>query len=176
MQLIQGEIIAIMPPNFSDNWGNQYQDVTVRTAQGDISGQKASKQALTENDIGAQVEWNCEVKQDRRGQNYNKFTKPQDPQYASQGRATRPQQARQGTNAPQARDYDAENRGKVRTQFIKAAIIAGTLKCKCYDDILTLTDFAMTGIDPAKAKPQYRPNPNYVGDDPPPPVDDDIPY
>ncbi len=97
MQLIQGEIIAIMPPNFTDSWGNQYQDVTVRTVQGDVQGQKASKAALTENDIGAQVEWNIEVKQNNRNQNYNKFTKPQDPQYASQNRATRPQRATQGT-------------------------------------------------------------------------------
>ncbi len=176
MQLIQGQIVAIMPPNFTDQWGNQYQDVTVRTAQGDIVGQKASKTALTENDVGAQVEWNIEVKQNQRNQNYNKFTKPQDPQYGSQNRATRPQRAAQGTNVSRSRDYDAENRGKVRTQFIKAAIIAGTLNCKCYDDILTLTEFAMTGIDPAKAKPQYRPNPEYVGENPPPPVDSEIPF
>ena len=98
MSLIQGEITAIMPPNFTDQWGNHYQDVTVRTAQGDISGQKASRTALTQQNIGNQVEWNCEVKQDKNQQNYNKFTKPQDPQYASQGGVTRPQQARGGTN------------------------------------------------------------------------------
>ena len=173
MQLVQGEIVAIMPPNFTDNWGNQYQDVTVRTAQGDISGQKASKQVLTENDIGAQVSWNCEPKQNSRGQNYNKFTKPQDSQYAPQGGVTRTQQARGGTNAPKARDYDAENRGKIRTQFVKAAIIAGTLKCQCFGDVLTLTEFAMTGIDPAKS--QSNTNPNYVGANPPPP-EGDIPF
>ena len=163
MQLIQGEIVAIMPPNFTDSWGNQYQDVTVRTVRGDVQGQKASKTALTENDIGTQIEWNIEVKQNQRNQNYNKFTKPQDPQYASQNRATRPQTSAQRPNVSQSRDYDSENRGKVRTQFIKAAIIAGTLKCICYDDILTLTEFAMTGIDPAKAKPQSQTNPEYVG-------------
>lgn len=165
-----------MPPNFSDRWGNQYQEVTVQTAQGEITGQKASKKALDESDIGLEIEWNCEVKQDKRKQDYNKFTKLQDPQYSSQDSPQSPQHARQGTKAPQARDYDAENRGKVRTQFIKAAIIAGTLKCKCYDDVLTLTEFAMTGIDPTKAKPQYQANPKYVGDNPPKPKDDDIPF
>ncbi|GAH33723.1 unnamed protein product [marine sediment metagenome] len=174
--LVQGQIIAIMPPNFQDSWGNQYQDVTVRTAQGDITGQKASKMALTENDVGNQVVWNCDVKQNSRGQDYNKFIKLQDPQYASQGSPQRPQSSTQRPNTPQTRNYDAENRGKVRTQFIKAAIIAGTLKCNCWDDVLTLTEFAMTGIDPTKAKSPFKTNPNYVGDDPPPPTDDDIPF
>lgn len=172
MQLIQGQITAIMPPNFTDQWGNKYQDVTVQTAQGDISGQKASKTALTQQDIGTQIEWNLEVKQNTRNQNYNKFTKPQDPQYGSQGSSQRPQQARQRTNAPQARDYDAENRGKVRTQFIKAAIIAGTLKCQSFEDVLNLTKFAMTGIDPAKS--QYQANPEY-SDNPSEP-EGDIPF
>jgi len=33
---------------------------------------------------------------------------------------------------------------------------------------------AMPNPDPSK--PEYQPNPHYVGDDPPPPADDDIPY
>lgn len=89
-----------MPPNFTDQWGNKYQDVTVQTATGNVSGQKASKNELTQNDINSQVEWECEVKQDKRGQNYNRFTKPQDPQYASQNRSQSPQNAPQSTNAP----------------------------------------------------------------------------
>lgn len=148
MQLIQGEIITIMPTNFRDDWGNHYQDVTVRTAQGDISGQKASKNELTQNDIGTQVNWECEVKQDRRSQDYNKFTKPQDPQYGSQGSSQRPQSNAQRPNAPQVRNYEAENRGKVRTQFIKAAIISKQMTCQSHQDVLMLTEFAMSGKEP----------------------------
>lgn len=100
---------------------------------------------------------------------------PSQPQQA-------PSQPAQATNYQQPaptqgkqRDYDAENRGKVRTQFIKAAIISGDLRCRSFADVLTLTEFAMTGID-LNVQQQTNANPEYVGDDPPPPTNDDIPF
>ena len=164
MQLIQGEIVAIMPPNFSDSWGNQYQDVTVRTVSGDILGQKASKTALTENDVGAQVEWNIEVKQNSKKQNYNKFTKPKDPQYTSQDTPQNQQQGvqkpAQATKAPQGNqpaylqpnqgnkdpDWDAIAEGKVRHGVV-CAYISARFKPEI-KEVERWVKYIITGIDP----------------------------
>jgi hypothetical protein len=173
--LVQGQIIAIIPPDYSDNYGNQYQNITVRTAQGDIQGRKASKQALTENDINRQVEWNCEQAQSRRGV-YNKFTKLQDPQYASQNQQQGTQQARQGTNAPQSAPHsnrDAsicrQTAGKVAAEILAssgadsigqtpnetAALLVSVAK--------PIAEWFLTGKEPMVAS-QYKTNPDYVGD------------
>lgn len=57
--------------------------------------------------------------------------------------------SRAGETRP--RDYDAENRGKCRTQFIKAAIASGQIVLNSENivgDIISWTEFAMTGIVP----------------------------
>jgi len=177
--LIQGTVLEVTNPDYQNNFGVQYQNITIQTVQGQIQGRIGTKKPYTVQDIGQQGQWDCEQAQNKQG-SYNKFKKHYDNPYQGQ-QAT--QQGTGGTNS-KPRDYDAENRGKVRTQFIKAAIIAGTLKCQSYEDVLTLTEFAMYGIDPSKApephpditEPQYNANPNYVGDNPTPPKDDDIPF
>ena len=91
--LITGTILKVEPPDYTDNYGNQYQTITIQTQAGPMIGRKASKTPYGVQDINKQVSWECEQKTNNRGP-YNKFTKPQDPQYAQ------PQQAQQAT--PQA--------------------------------------------------------------------------
>ncbi|GAI30155.1 unnamed protein product, partial [marine sediment metagenome] len=128
----------------------QYQNITVQTVQGPVEGRIGTKKPYTDQDLNQQGQWDCETASSSKG-TYNKFKKHYDKPYqgqsTSQNTQPSPQQAAQGTNSP-PRDYDAENRGKVRTQFIKAAIISGDLRCRSFADVLTLTEFAMTGIDP----------------------------
>lgn len=178
--LVQGQIVAIMPPDYSDNYGNQYQNITVRTAQGDIQGRKASKQALTQNDINTQVEWNCEQAQSKRGA-YNKFTKPQDPQYASQNQQQGVQQPAQRTNAPISapNNRDAsicrQTAGKVAAEILTNIVDKSdmaNISAEVIRIAKPIADWFLMGKEPAQ---QYQANPQYVGDEPPPPTDD-IPF
>lgn len=110
--------------------------------------------------MGQGDEITVEIKNTQHGVKFKKVN-PQYAQGAPQGGSQSYRQPAQGQKlAP--RDYDAENRGKCRTQFIKAAIINGGLRCTCYEHVLELTEFAMTGITPQEAQSQ--------------PQDDTIPF
>ena len=133
--LISGTISQVTPPDYQDNYNNHYQNITVQTANGPVQGRKASKQPYGTNDVGRQVEWECEQKTNNRGP-YNKFTKPQDPQYAQQG------------NQPPAGNSQGENRavGMVRHGVVCAYITAGA-----EPEVLRVnywTNFIMTGVAP----------------------------
>ncbi len=113
---------------------------------------------------------------------YGPRFKAVNPQYAGeQGGQQRPPQGNGPPN--KGRDYDKENRGKCRFGFYQACIGRGCnpvemVKDKAMiDAIEILIGWSMSGPRPA---PQPAtgggPNPDYVGDEPPPPVDEDIPY
>lgn len=145
---ITGTILKVEPPDYTDNYGNQYQNITVQTAAGPVIGRKASKTPYGVQDINKQVSWECEAKTNNRGA-YNKFTKPQDPQYAQPGtpqgyqQPSQPSQAAQRPNAsPQGQDRTV---GMVRHGVI-CAMIAGN--CVNYDYAIELTNFIMTGQVP----------------------------
>lgn len=178
--LITGPIAKVEPPDFRDQYGNSYQNITIQTVSGPVLGRKASKTPYAVQDIGRQVSWDCNQQTSSRGP-YNKFTKPQDPQYvqpgAQQGQQA-PQQGGYRPNAPQARDYNAENRGKVRNTLVGAAIQAGQIVLNENNQISDLNywvEYIMTGNAPLPPAAQ--------GDYPPPdeggqipPTDDNIPY
>lgn len=81
------------------------------------------------------------------------------------------QQPTQRPNAPQPRDYDAENRGKIRTQFVKAAIISGQIVIgpNLTEDMNYWTEYAMTGQVPLPpAREQLGEHYDQTSQEPPP--------
>lgn len=93
---ITGTILQVTPPDYTDNYGNQYQNITIQTQAGPVIGRKGSKTPYGVHDVNKQVTWECEQKTNSRG-TYNQFRMPQDPQYAQpqQGQPPQPQQAPQ---------------------------------------------------------------------------------
>jgi hypothetical protein len=92
----------------------------------------------------------CLDKMDTPAQTVSPMAAPQmavpQPQVAAPQAAQTPSVAPQSPNAPQARDYDAENRGKCRYGIVCAYISAGV-----DPDIPTVdywVDYAMTGQAP----------------------------
>lgn len=138
-----GTITGIQPDG-----GYQSQNGYINTFQmkiqcddGEFIGQIGSKSQIYPLAIGQPI--SVTVTNTEHGVRFKKFN----PQYSAPGgTGSYPQST--GGQQPAPRDYDAENRGKVRTQFIKAAIIKGSLRCECYEHVLELTEFAMTGIIP----------------------------
>jgi hypothetical protein len=123
--LIQGQLSEVTPPDFKDNYGNSYQNITVNTQSGPIQGRKASKQPYGIHDVGREVKWECEAASNSRGP-YNKFKTPPDPRYQQQapqaatGQGSPPQNPRR-SNAPQCEDVP----GKVRHGVVCAYLSAG---------------------------------------------------
>ncbi|KKN07448.1 hypothetical protein LCGC14_1066740 [marine sediment metagenome] len=111
--------------------------VTIQTNEGQVTGEIGAK--TEQYPLGVDNEINFTFTKDEYGYKFKKVN----PQYA-QGDSQGGGQATQGQNSG-GRDYDAENRGKCRTQFIKAAIANGSLRCDCREDVLNWTEFAMTG-------------------------------
>lgn len=151
--LIQGTILKVDPPDYTDNYGNQYQTITIQTAAGPVIGRKASKIPYGVQDINRQVSWECEQKTNNRGA-YNKFTKPQDPQYTQpdtpQGQQG-PQQAAQRTQANGQPNWDAIAEGKVRCNVICAIMSAGSAPEPTY--VNKWVKYIMTGQFPPEDIP-----------------------
>lgn len=155
-----GTIVSIQPDG-----GYQSQNgyistfmMTLQTAEGQITGEIGAKSGTYPMNPNDQI--TVEINNTTHGAKFKKVN----PQYAqgdSQSGYSGPQQAAGGTSSG-GRDYDAENRGKCRTQFIKAAIIGGGLNCRSFEEVLILTEFAMTGIPPQTQQTA--------------PPDDDIPF
>ena len=113
----------------------------------------------------------------------------------SQGSPQRPQQARQGTNAPQP-DWDAKDLRMARMNALTNSTKLICLMAEVGKDIyLTTKDkvglvnlitqtaeivvhYIYNGLTKKQApeQPQYQANPDYVGDNPPPPVDEEVPF
>jgi len=75
--LIKGTISVVNPPDYADNYGNQYQNITVDTIQGQITGRIGCKKSYTNADIGQQGQWDTEQATSPQGP-YNKFKKHYD--------------------------------------------------------------------------------------------------
>lgn len=130
--LITGTILQVEPPDYKDNYGNQYQNITIQTQAGPMIGRKGSKTPYGTHDINRQVSWECEQKTNSRGQ-YNQFKIPQDPKYAQPAPSQPQQGAQQPLPQPNARnkangqpDWDAIAEGKVRCNVICAIMSAGS--------------------------------------------------
>ncbi len=91
--LISGTITGVGTPDFTDSYGNQYQNITIETTQGSMTGRIACKTPYTEQSIGSQGQWDSEQAQNQQGA-YNKFKKHYDKPYQSQqGAPQNPPQA-----------------------------------------------------------------------------------
>lgn len=114
---------------------------------------------VTQNMVGTRARWRLkwyagQTKQVIVGYCLDKIQsspapQPTAPPQALQGPPASPQ-APNTSNTPQPRDYDAENRGKIRTQFVKAAIIAKYIVIgpDIIEDVNYWTEYAMTGQAP----------------------------
>lgn len=171
--MLTGTIQNVEPPDSSDNYGNQYQFITITDAnQQPNRGRIGAKIPYTSQDIGKQISVNVEQKQSQKGP-YLYFKKPQDNQYQGQ---QGPQQARRATNGE-------DMIKKVRSMalaYAKDLVVAEKL---IYSNLeataIEFTSFIMSGQSfkqPVNQPQETRNNPEWVGDDPPPPTDDGIPY
>ena len=115
--------------------------------------------------MGNGDEITVEIKNTQHGVKFKKVN----PQYA-QGGSQGGGQSSQGQSSG-GRNYDAENRGKCRTQFIKAILTnSGMFKMDAESKVYIdgLVQYAMTGVIPPQ--PQTA---KYTGNSTP---DDDIPF
>ena len=110
--LVQGPIISIEPPDYTDDYGNHYQNIVVRTVSGDIKGRIGTKKPYTEQNLQQQGQWDCEAKEGGQGL-YNKFKKHYDKPYQGQQAPSQPAQAtNEQQSAPQGKkepDWDAKD-------------------------------------------------------------------
>lgn len=166
-------IIKMIQPNggYDSQYGyvNTFMMTIEVPNEGQITGEIGSKSVNYPLNLGEQITF--QMKNTEHGWKFKKVN----PQYQQGG-----SQATGRTNGQQ-RDYDAENRGKCRTQFIKAAIIAGTIPCRDFAECDMLVQYAMTGKVPAVKTEQVTATPTLQGKDtqvysPPPDGLDDIPF
>jgi hypothetical protein len=106
-------------------------------------------------------------------------TMPQTPQYRPQ-QPNVPQTNLQGLNMPDTYAYPVTPetaRRMARVALMVATLRNGQVPLLSY--ITELVEYSMTGIEPSKVPdphPSIQNNPDYVGDDPPPPIDGEIPF
>ncbi len=104
------------------------------------------------------------------------YNAPQAPPQPAQ-QPNVPQPAPQTLNMPDTYAYPVTPetaRRMARTAFITA--ILGNGQKPLYSFITELVEYSYTGIEPNNPPAQGQTNPDYVGDDPPPPKDDSIPF
>ena len=101
------------------------------------------------------------------------YNAPQTPQLAPQ----QPNVPQQGMNMPDTYAYPVTPetaRRMARTAFITAMLQNGQSPLLSY--VTELVEYSYTGIEPNVQQQEGNVNPDYVGDKPPPTVDDDIPF
>lgn len=99
--MLTGNITSVQAPDYKDNYGNSYQNITVTDANGQPTrGRIASKIPYTLEDVGSQGQWDVEQKQNNQGSylRFKRHTDYQGGQYPPQSTSQRPQQPRGGTN------------------------------------------------------------------------------
>jgi len=124
----------------------QYQMTIEVQGEGQVTGEIGSKSDPYPMLVGDEI--NVEITNHDKARTGKKFKKI-NPQYQQNS-------GQQASGGGGGRDYDKENRGKIRTQFIKAAIINGQIKCGTFADVIMLTDFAMTGVIPQERQAQQE--------------------
>jgi hypothetical protein len=143
--LIQGTIKSIQPPDYSDNYGNQYQNITIQTIAGPITGRIARKNPYGQTDIGQQGQWDCTQEQSQRGP-YNRLKIHRDQGYG-QNTNQLPQNRSQSNDNKKDVDWDAISRGKVRHGVV-CAYIQSQRQMPNIDDIEWWVNYIMTGNNP----------------------------
>ncbi|KKM25500.1 hypothetical protein LCGC14_1594410 [marine sediment metagenome] len=120
---------------------------------------KYEKGLMNPSMVGNRVRWRLKWYQGSQKQvivGYCLDKIPSSPGLALQPASALPQTPNT-SNTPQPRDYDAENKGKVRTQFVKAAIIAKQIVIgpDHIGDLNYWTEYAMTGNAPLPPERQH---------------------
>lgn len=135
----------------------------IDTDAGIIKGEIGSKSETYPKGIGDEITVDVTSSQEHG----NKF-KAVNPQYSGGG-----QQGSGGGGQKKDVDWDAIAEGKVRHGIVCAGIASGQIVVTCKDHVNQWTDYIM-GRD--ASMPKGNANPDHVGDDPPPPADDGIPF
>lgn len=166
--IISGVIIAVDPPDYTDpKWGNQYQNITVEGQNGLVSGRIGCKKPYTQQDIGAQGQWECEQSSNAQGA-YNKLKKyysPAPPQQAPQGGSRKPQQPN-GNDMVRIRS--------MAVAYAKDLVCNGMNRSLLADMADEFTAYIMTGRWVSKSTAQGQSNPDY--EENPSMPEDDIPF
>lgn len=180
MQTISGTIQSVGPPVGSDQWGNQYQYITINTPNGPITGRIGTKKPYTTQNLNQQGQWEVTQGADQSGQPENKFKKHYDTpyrggQYAPQNAPQGPPQAAGTPNVPQNKDMHI-----MRLAVLKAVLSATEIPLDMVRDYLMAgVQFTFTGkwaVTPAMPS-SATPSPAMGGDEQgPPATEDDIPW
>jgi hypothetical protein len=145
-------IIKQIQPNGGYQSSNGYISTFMMTievaGEGQVTGEIGSKTQTYPMNPGDEITF--EMNNTAHGVKLKKVN-PQYAQGGSQGQQNQPQGSNSG-----GRDYDAENRGKCRTQFIKAAIIGGQIRCRDFVECDMLVRYAMTGDYPPVPQTQQQ--------------------
>ncbi len=167
-----GTIINIQPDGGyqgQDGYINTFQ-MTIRCQDGEFTGQIGSKSQNYPIATGQQI--SVEVTNNVHGVRFKKFN----PQYAQGGQQNTQQGSQRSPQGQKSQpDWDAIATGKVRHGLVCAAVQSLQIKIETETDCEKWLQYVMHG---RKAPPQQQSNanPDYVGDNPPPPVDEIIPF
>lgn len=172
--LISGTIQSVTPPDYRNNFGVQYQNITIDTVNGPVIGRIGKKQPYTQQNIGHQDQWDMEQAQGPQGP-YNKLKKHYDQPYQG-GSQGAPQGTPQATGQAQAPD----NRGIyiIRQAILKAVLPAAEIPLDMVNDyLLASMQFVFTGKWDLQTA--AKSNPAMSGEDYGPPQtgqEDNIPF
>lgn len=123
--------------NSQNGYINTFQ-MTIECPDGTFTGQIGAKSATYPMNVGDEI--NVEAASGQHGMRFKKFN----PQYANQNTQQPPQQAGGGQKKPEP-DWDAIAEGKVRHGIVAAGIQSGQLTCANSLDVLTWTEFIISG-------------------------------
>ena len=87
--LISGTISQVTPPDYTNQFNVQYQNITIQTSNGPVQGRVGKKQPYTQADLNTADQWDMETAT-ANGKSYNKLKKHYDQPYQGQ---QAPQQA-----------------------------------------------------------------------------------
>lgn len=197
--IISGTIQQVSPPDYTDKYSNQYQNITVNTPQGMVTGRIAAKNPYALQDIGKQGQWDIEQASNLQGQ-YNKLKKHYDQPYQGGQQAVAPPQAaleRSGLPAapPQSAVYSPQapvsipkppngepNMYIIRGNALNAIFSAADIPLDMVKDyLLAAVQFILSGewkLTPSTSLSKKLPSENDDDYDeaPFPPKDDGAPY
>lgn len=187
--IISGTISQAGPPSEpTGQWAVRYQDVTITDNTGQIwAGRIGSKMGYS---LNTPIQVTVEQKQGNDGPyNYFKKYNPQYQQGQQQNAPQAPSRVAGTSNASKDVDWDAKDLRMARMSGLSNAtklmcILAEMVRQEISSDIIKkcaaeYVDYIYNGIKRKSEQPtaeRGQPNPNYVGNNPPPTGDDDIPF
>ena len=193
--IISGTIIAVEKPDYTDpQYGNQYQNITIETRDGEITGRIGCKKPYTKQDQLSKGQWELEVKTNAQGE-YNRLKKYYAQPYTPPQGQTRRPAASSEQKVEEKVDWDAKDLRMARMSGLNNAtrlvcLLAEMEKDVAYlpnasaspDTIKTVAaefvDYIYNGLNTEKLKKKWNPedepirNPE-VGREP---GEDDVPY